>query len=107
MGGGVVNTCGSFAILRISLRSSSLRACAAISSSFFCTKFASTTVENTGKPLLRLSELSRLHVYTPVTSISSPGRATSMRSHRSTTSLWRGRRPAGTEPGDSCSVSFW
>ena len=43
----------------------------------------------------------------PVTSICSPGRAMSMRSCKSMTSLWRGSRPAGTVPGLSCSVSFW
>jgi hypothetical protein len=43
----------------------------------------------------------------PVTSISSPGRAASMRSLSRMTSFWRGRRPAGTVPGDSCKVSFW
>lgn len=39
--------------------------------------------------------------------ISSPGLAMSMRSQSRMTSRWRGRRPAGTDPGDSCSVIFW
>jgi hypothetical protein len=38
---------------------------------------------------------------------SSPGLALSMRSQRRMTSRCRGRRPAGTDPGDSCSVIFW
>lgn len=42
-----------------------------------------------------------------VLTISSPGLAESMRSQRRMTSRCRGRRPAGTDPGDSWSVIFW
>lgn len=45
---------------------------------------------------------SRPATHPPVTSISSPGLAQSMRSLVRITSLWRGSRPAGTEPGLSC-----
>jgi hypothetical protein len=39
--------------------------------------------------------------------ISSPGRAQSIKSFNSITSLYLGSRPAGTIPGLSWSVSFW
>ena len=38
--------------------------------------------------------------------ISSPGLAESIKFHNKMTSRWRGRRPGGTEPGDSCKVIF-
>jgi hypothetical protein len=38
---------------------------------------------------------------------SSPGLTLSIKSQSKTTSRCLGKRPAGTEPGDSCSVNFW
>jgi hypothetical protein len=38
--------------------------------------------------------------------ISSPGRTESTRSPNNRTSLVRGNLPGGTEPGDSCKVTF-
>lgn len=97
----------SLASARIARVSSSVSRNAANWSSRLLMLLASMTVANTGKPFLVLSEASKLLRYTPITSISSPGRAESIRSRSRITSFWRGRRPAGTVPGLSCSVSFW
>ena len=100
---------------------------AAKRSSFLLMWFASMIVENTGKPFLAFNEASKLLRYIPVTSCgvkfgkmrltttliescivarttSSPGFAESIRSPSRIISLCRGKRPAGTEPGDSCKV---
>mmetsp|Transcript_17266 Transcript_17266/g.42642 ORF Transcript_17266/g.42642 Transcript_17266/m.42642 type:complete len:227 (-) Transcript_17266:744-1424(-) len=89
---------------RISSLSSSVKFCVANRSPLRSRWFASTCVENTGKPCLVLRLASKLLVYTPVISTSSPGRAWSMRSCSMMISLLRGSRPAGTLPGDSCRV---
>mmetsp|Transcript_10268 Transcript_10268/g.25163 ORF Transcript_10268/g.25163 Transcript_10268/m.25163 type:complete len:255 (-) Transcript_10268:492-1256(-) len=92
---------------RISSLSSSVRLWVANRSPRRSRWLASTCVENTGKPCLVLRLASKLLVYTPVISTSSPGRAWSIRSCSMMISLLRGRRPAGTLPGDSCRVMRW
>ena len=91
---------GSLLRLRISFNSSSPML--SILSSFLrLIAFASTNVRNTGKPCRALPMESYLPNSTPINSTVSPGRTESTRSPVRNTSLLRGMRPAGTEPGDS------